>query len=39
MRRAAKLDVTELLTEFDGKSMGDARLDERLRRIVSARRD
>jgi hypothetical protein len=35
MRRAAKLDVTELLTEFDGDSIGDARLDERLRRIVS----
>jgi hypothetical protein len=35
MRRATKLDVTEMLAEFDGDSLGDTRLDERLRRIVS----
>jgi len=35
MRQAAKLDVTELVAEFDGDSLGDARLDERLKRIVS----
>lgn len=35
MRQAAKFDVTEMLAEFDGDSLGDARLDERLRRIVS----
>lgn len=35
MRQTAKFDVTEMLAEFDGDSLGDARLDERLRRIVS----
>src|SRR5262245_4332498 len=35
MRRAATGDVTEMLAEFNGDSLGDARLDERLRRIVS----
>src|SRR5687767_6117568 len=28
-------DVREVAAEFDGDSLGDARLDERLRRIVS----
>ena len=35
MRRTATRDVTELIAEFDGDSLGDARLDERLKRIVS----
>lgn len=35
MREAAKCDVSDLLAEFDGDSLGDRRLDERLRRIVS----
>jgi hypothetical protein len=29
------VDVSEVVVEFDGDSLGDARLDERLRRIVS----
>ncbi|MGH9200110.1 MAG: IS4/Tn5 family transposase DNA-binding protein [Vicinamibacterales bacterium] len=28
-------DVSEMIAEFDGASLGDARLDERLRRIVA----
>jgi hypothetical protein len=35
MRQAAKVGVTEMIAEFDDNSLGDARLDERLRRIVS----
>jgi hypothetical protein len=35
MRESAKLDVSDLLSEFDGASFGDGRLDQRLRRIVS----
>jgi hypothetical protein len=35
MRRAPRFDVNDMLAEFDGESLGDARLDERLRRIVS----
>src|SRR5712691_71507 len=35
MRHPGKFDVNETLAEFDGDSLGDARLDERLRRIVS----
>jgi len=35
MRRAPRFDVNDMLAEFHGESLGDARLDERLRRIVS----
>ena len=35
MREPVKCDVNEMVAEFDGDSLGDARLDERLRRIVS----
>jgi hypothetical protein len=35
MRKAVKLDVSEMVAEFDGDWLGDARLNERLRRIVS----
>jgi len=28
-------EVGDILTEYDGQSLGDARLDERLRRIVT----
>jgi len=35
MREPVKFDVSEMVAEFDGESLGDARLDERLRRIVS----
>lgn len=35
MRQAAQCDVTEMVAEFEGDSLGDARLDERLRRIVA----
>lgn len=35
MCESAKLDVSDLLAEFDGDSLGDGRLDQRLRRIVS----
>ena len=35
MRESAKLDVSDLLSEFDGASLGDGRLVQRLRRIVS----
>ena len=29
------IEIGEVLAEFDGESLGDARLDERLRRIVA----
>lgn len=35
MGKPGEFDVSEVATEFDGDSLGDARLDERLRRIVS----
>lgn len=35
MRESAKLDMSDLLTEFDGDSLGDERLGQRLHRIVS----
>src|SRR5712692_1860768 len=35
MREAITFDVSEMVAEFGGDSLGDARLDERLRRIVS----
>jgi len=35
MRKRVTRNVCEVVAEFDGDSMGDARLDERLRRIVS----
>jgi hypothetical protein len=34
MRKARELDRSEVAGEFEGDSLGDARLDERLRRIV-----
>ena len=35
MRESSKLDVSDVLAEFDGESLGDGRLNQRLRRIVS----
>src|SRR5919106_6217664 len=35
MSKAREFDVNEVAAEFEGDSLGDARLDERLRRIVS----
>jgi hypothetical protein len=35
MRKPSELDIDEVTAEFDGESLGDARLDDRLRRIVS----
>lgn len=35
MGKPGEIDVDEVAAEFEGDSLGDARLDERLRRIVS----
>ena len=35
MGKPSESDVGEMTAEFEGDSLGDARLDERLRRIVS----
>jgi hypothetical protein len=35
MDKLGEFDVSEVAAEFDGDSLGDARLDERLRQIVS----
>jgi hypothetical protein len=35
MRKPRKIDVSEVTAEFECDSLGDARLDERLRRIVA----
>jgi Transposase DNA-binding/Transposase DDE domain len=35
MRERINVTVTDMAAEFEGESLGDARLDERLRRIVS----
>ena len=35
MGKADEFDVSDVAAEFEGDSLGDARLDERLRRIVS----
>ena len=35
MRKPGAIEVTDVLAEFCGESLGDARLDERLRRIVT----
>jgi hypothetical protein len=35
MSTPSRTEIGDVLAEFDGESLGDARFDERLRRIVA----